>query len=327
MRRREFITLLGGVAAATWPLAVRAQQPMPVIGFLSGRSQQDSAKVLAAWREGIEETGYVEGRNFAVEYRWAEGRYDRIPAFVSDLIKLRVDMIVAAGGDVAALPVKAATSTIPIVFVIGSDPVRNGLVKSLARPGSNVTGVTLFTSELGPKRLSLLQELVPTTVSIGVLFDPSSPAGPDQSKEIEAAAHDAGQQIVLLRAANEHEIDSAFADLVARHVSALIVMPDPFFNTRREQIVGLASRNAIPAIYDSREYVVAGGLMSYGTNYTSTYHQAGVYTGRVLKGAKPADLPVLQPTKFDLVINLKVAKGLGLTVPLSMQQLADEVIE
>jgi putative ABC transport system substrate-binding protein len=246
---------------------------------------------------------------------------------VADLIRLPVAVIVAVGGNATALPVKAANTTIPVVFVVGTDPVRDGLVESLARPGSNFTGVTLFTSELGPKRLGLIRELVPKAGQISVLMNPQSPAGAIQSQEIEAAARAAGQQIVLLKATNDAEINAAFTDMTAQHVSALIVMPDPFFNTRNNQIVALASSNNIPAIYDSREYAQAGGLMSYGTSYTDTYRQAGIYTGRILKGAKPADLPVLQPTKFDLVVNLKTANALGVNVPLSMQQLADEVIE
>jgi putative ABC transport system substrate-binding protein len=283
--------------------------------------------LVTAWLEGLGETGYVEGRNLTVEYRWAEGQYGRVPTLVADLIRLPVAVIVAVGGNATALPVKAANTTIPVVFVVGTDPVRDGLVESLARPGSNFTGVTLFTSELGPKRLGLIRELVPKAGQISVLMNPQSPAGAIQSQEIEAAARAAGQQIVLLKATNDAEINAAFTDMTAHHVSALIVMPDPFFNTRNNQIVALASSNNIPAIYDSREYAQAGGLMSYGTSYTDTYRQAGIYTGRILKGAKPADLPVLQPTKFDLVVNLKTANALGVNVPLSMQQLADEVIE
>jgi putative tryptophan/tyrosine transport system substrate-binding protein len=327
MKRREFITLLGGAAAA-WPLAARAQQAaMPVVGFLSSRSRQDSADVLAAWLQGLSETGHTEGRNIAIEYRWAEGRYDRLPAQAAELVRLHAAVIVAVGGNIAALPAKAATSMIPIVFIVGSDPVRDGLVESLARPGGNVTGVTLFTSDLGPKRLGLLRELVPVTAVIAVLLNPSSAAAPNQVKEMQDAARAIGQPIVLLRATNEREIDAAFAALVEHRSGALVVMPDPFFNTRREQLIALASHYAVPAIYESREYAIAGGLMSYGTSYADTYRQAGIYTGRILKGATPTDLPVLQPTKFDLIVNLKTAKALGLAVPVAMQQLADEVIE
>ena len=313
-KRREFITLLG-CAAAAWPLAARGQQrAMPVIGFLSSRSRQDAADVLAAWLQGLSETGHTEGRNVTIEYRWAEGRYNRLPAQAAELVPLQAAVIVASGGNIAALPAKAATSTIPIVFIVGSDPVRDGLVESLGRPGGNVTGVTLFTSDLGPKRLGLLRELVPAMAVIAVLLNPSSAAAPNQVKEMQAAAQAIGQQIVLLSAANEGEIDAAFAALVGRRGGALVVMPDPFFNTRCEQLIALASRYAVPAIYESREYAMAGGLMSYGTSYRDTYRQAGIYTGRILKGAKPTDLPVLQPTKFDLVVNLKTAKALGLVV-------------
>jgi putative ABC transport system substrate-binding protein len=326
MRRRQFITLLGGAAA--WPLAARAQKSaIAIIGFLSSRSSGDSEHLVAAFRDGLKETGYVEGDNAVIAFRWAEGRYDRLPAQAAELTRQRVAVIVAAGGNVVAFAAKAATSTIPIVFIVGSDPVEDGLVASLARSGGNITGVTLFTSELGAKRLGLLRELVPAAAVIAVLLNPTSPAARRQALAIETAARAIGDRIVLLNASNDRELDSAFATLKQGQAGAIEVMPDPFFSTRREQLIGLASRYAVPAVYESREYAEAGGLMSYGTRYADTYRQAGVYAGRILKGAKPADLPVQQPTSFELVINLKTAKALGLTMPDALLARADEVIE
>jgi putative ABC transport system substrate-binding protein len=327
MQRRQFIALLGGAAAA-WPFAARAQQPaVTIIGFLSSRSSGDSEHLVTAFRSGLKETGYVEGDNAVIAFRWAEGRYDRLPAQAAELARQRVPVIVAAGGNVAAFAAKAATSTIPIVFVVGSDPVRDGLVASLARPGANITGVTLFTSELGAKRLGLLRELVPTAAVIAVLRNPSSPAAQPQARDVEAAARAIGQRIILLNASNERELESVFATLAQAKAGGIVVMPDPFFTTQRERVIALASRHAVPAVYESREYALAGGLMSYGTRYADTYRQAGVYTGRILKGAKPTDLPVLQPTSFELVINLKAAKALSLDIPATVLARADEVIE
>jgi ABC-type uncharacterized transport system substrate-binding protein len=327
MKRRQFISLLGGAAAA-WPLAARAQQPaIAIIGFLSSRSSGDSEHLVTAFREGLKEAGYVEGENAVIAFRWAEGRYDRLPAQAAELARQRVAVIVAAGGNVVAFAAKAATSTIPIVFIVGSDPVEDGLVASLSRSGGHITGVTLFTSELGAKRLGLLRELVPAAAAIAVLLNPTSPAARKQSRDIEAAARAIGERILLLNAGNDRELESAFANLKQRQAGGLVVMPDPFFTTRREQLVGFASRHTVPAVYESREYAEAGGLMSYGTRYADTYRQAGVYTGRILKGVKPADLPVLQPTTFELVINLKTAKALGLEVPPTLLARADEVIE
>ena len=326
MRRREFITLLGGAAA--WPLAVPAQTAIAIIGFLSSRSSGDSEHLVTAFRLGLKETGYVEGDNAVIAFRWAEGRYDRLPAQAAELARQRVAVIVAAGGNVVAFAAKAATSTIPTVFIVGSDPVQDGLVASLARPGGNITGVTLITSELGAKRLGLLRELVPSAALIAVLLNPDQArTSQQQSRDIEAAAGAIGQRIVMLSASNDPELETAFATLKQAQAGALVIMPDPFFTTQRERLIALAGRHAIPAVYDSREYASAGGLISYGTRYTDTYRQAGVYTGRILKGTKPADLPVLQPTSFELVINLKTAKALGLEVPPTLLARADEVIE
>ena len=326
MRRREFISLLGG-AAATWPLAVPAQTAIAIIGFLSSRSSGDSEHLVTAFRLGLKETGYVEGDNAVIAFRWAEGRYDQLPAQAAELARQRVAVIVAAGGNVVAFAAKAATSTIPTVFIVGSDPVQDGLVASLARPGGNVTGVTLITSELGAKRLGLLRELVPSAALIAVLLNPTSSAFQQQSRDIEAAAGAIGQRIVMLSASNDRELETAFATLKQAQAGALVIMPDPFFATQRERLIALAGRHAIPAVYESREYAPAGGLISYGTRYTDSYRQAGVYTGRILKGEKPTDLPVMQPTKFDLVINLRTAKVLGLEIPPTLLALADEVIE
>ena len=327
MKRREFITLLGG-AAVGWPLAARAQQPtMPVIGFLNGASPEPFAAFAAAFRQGLGDVGYVEGRNVAIEYRWAEGQNDRLPALAAELVHRQVGVIVATAGVEGALAAKALTATIPIVFSTGGDPVALGVVASLNRPGGNVTGVSILTIQLDPKRLGLLRELAPAAALVAVLLNPNGPNFKVQVEGLQQASRAVGQQIEIVRAISEHEIDRAFATMVSMQAGALLVGSDPFFNSRREQIVVLAARHAIPAIYEWREFAAAGGLISYGTNLPEAYRQVGVYTGRVLKGERPADLPVMQSTKFELVINLKTAKALGLDVPLHFQQLADEVIE
>ncbi len=326
MKRRELIALLGGAAAA-WPLAARAQQPMPVIGYLNGTSPAPSAQFVAAFRQGLNETGHAEGRNVTIEYRWAEGRYDRMTEMAADLVRRQVAVIVASGGAAAIASAKQATATIPILFVTGSDPVQTDLVASLNRPGGNVTGVHFFTVELESKRLGLLRDLVPNAATIAVLLNPTYPNAAFHLQEVENAARRAGQQIQILSASTEAEIDVAFARLPQLRAGALLVGADPFFNSRRDQIVALAARYAIAAIYEQRTFAQAGGLASYGTSQTDAYRQVGIYTGRVLRGEKPADLPVVQSTKFEFVINLKTAKALGLEVPPGLSSMADEIIE
>jgi ABC-type uncharacterized transport system substrate-binding protein len=323
MRRRQFITLLGG-AAATWPLAARAQQPaMPVIGFLSSRSPRESASVVAGFRQGLKEAGYREGQNVHIAFRWAEGQFDQLPALAAELVEIQVAVILAAGGTVTGLAAKAATSTIPIVC-IGTDPDKVGLVASLSRPGGNVTGISPLSWPLGAKRLGLLRELVPRAAVIAVLINPNSPFAEMESEGIKAAARATGQQIHILHASSESGIDAAFTNLVQQRVGALLVGADPFFDSRRNQVVALAARHAVPTIYS---FSAAGGLISYASNIPEAYRQAAIYVGRILKGEKASDLPVVQPTKFELIINLKTAKALGIDVPLHLQQLADEVIE
>jgi putative tryptophan/tyrosine transport system substrate-binding protein len=326
MNRRKFITLLGGAAVA-WPLAARAQQSVPVIGLLHSASAGAFVPFLAALREGLGEAGYIDGQNVRIEFRWAEGQYDRLPAMATELVDQKVALIVAGGGDRPTLAAKAVTTTIPIVFTGSDDPVGFGLVTSLSRPGGNVTGVSVFQSELEVKRFMLLRELAPTIPRIAMLVNPNSPTAERDVREVEAAARGVGQQIDFMRAGNERDIDSAFRIMVGRRTDALLVAHDPFLFGRREQLVTLAAYNAIPAIYEFREFVLAGGLMSYGTKLTDNYRLAGAYAGRLLKGAKAADLPVQQPTKFVLTINLKTAKELGLTVSDKLLALADEVIE
>ena len=327
MRRREFITLLGGAAGA-WPRAALAQQKpsMPVVGFLNSGSPQAQALVVVAYRQALEETGFVEGKNVVIEFRWADGQYDRLPELVADLIRRNVAVIMA-GGPPAAQAAKSATSTIPIVFTSGDDPVQVGLVASINRPGGNITGVHIFFSELESKKLGLLRELVPQAGVIAALVNPSFASAGRQTTELQAAARKLGQQIKIINASNEHELDTAFASMAQLRVDAMIVAADPFFSARRNQIVSLAARYAIPAVFEQRAFAGAGGLMSYGTNIEYSYRQAGIYTGRILKGEKPADLPVLQSTKFEFVINLKTAKALGIEVRPDLLSIADEVIE
>ena len=327
MRRRDLIILIAGSIAA-WPLAARAQQPtMPVVGFLdSSRSPGDAAFLVAAFGEGLNEVGYVEGQNVVIEYRWAEGQYDRLPVLAAELVRRQVTVIYASSlAD--ALAAKAATTTIPIVFIATGDPVQLGLVASFNRPGGNATGVNQFSAALEPKKLELLHELVPKAGVIGVLVNPTYPTTETISKDLQVATRTLGVQIHVVNASDESGIDTAFATLVEQRVGALLVTAGPFFSGRRHQLVALAARHAVPAIYAQRESVAAGGLMSYGSNLADAYRQAAVYTGRILKGAKPADLPVLQPTKFQLIINTTTAKSLGLQIPDKLLARADEVIE
>ncbi|HEX3521742.1 MAG TPA: ABC transporter substrate-binding protein [Stellaceae bacterium] len=324
MRRRELLVLLLGTAVTT-ARAVRAQQnAIPVIGFLHSGSPGPSTPNVAAFRQGLSETGYVEGQNVAIEYRWAEDRYNRLPALAADLVERKVDVIAALGGTTSALAAQSATSTIPIVFSVG-DPVERGLVASLARPGGNLTGVSSL--DLSPKRLELLTELVPQAGVIALLVNPNNANAEPVIRHVQEAAHVKGVQLQVLTASTESEIDAAFANLVQLHAGGLVLPSDPFLNNRREQLLALAARHAVPAIYDWREYAASGGLIGYGMSLTGGYRQVGVYAGRILKGTKPADLPVEQPTTFELVINLKTAKALGLTIPPSVLARADEVIE
>ena len=327
MRRREFITLLCGAAAA-WPIAARAQQStLPVVGFVDGGSLDASASRAAAFRKGLNETGYVEGQNVAVEYHWLEGRYDNLPALMADLVRRQV-AVIATPLAAPALAAKAATATIPIVFGVGEDPAKLGLVASLARPGSNATGINIFVQEVVAKRLRLLHDLVPKAVHVSVLVNPGNSAVAESTvRDVQKAAPTMGLQIQILNATTIGEIDAAFATLAREHPDALFVAPDTFFTSRRVQFATLTARNSIPACYAVRDFVVAGGLMSYGTDITDMFHQVGVYTGSILNGTKPADLPVLQLSKFELVINLQTARALGIEVPEEVLSIADAVIE
>jgi putative tryptophan/tyrosine transport system substrate-binding protein len=328
MQRREFLTLLGGAAAAR-PVAVRAQQQaMPVVGFLGTAGGQRREEILSAYYSGLADTGYVEGRNVAIEYRWAENHYDRLPALAVELVQRRVAVIVAPGSVAAASAAKTATTTIPVVFMIGSDPVEVGLVKSLNRPGGNLTGVAYLNVEVAAKRLELLHELVPAATSVALLVNPTNPIEAEvQTRELRVAARAFGLRLLVLNASNPTEIDAAFATLVLERADALQLGVDPLFASARNQIVALAARHAVPTIYPWREFTVAGGLMNYGAIILDALRQVGVYTGKILKGEKPADLPVQRPTKLGFVLNLKTAKALGLTVPPALLTSADEVIE
>jgi putative ABC transport system substrate-binding protein len=328
MRRREFITLVGGAAA--WPLAARAQQAaMPVIGYFSARSPVTDTRMLSVFREGLKETGYVEGRNVAIELRWAEGHYGRLLELAHDLVRRKVAVIVTTGGESTARAAKAATSTIPIVFISGSDPVESGLVASLNRPGGNLTGVSSILSPLMPKQIGLLSELAPNAFLIGALVDPEALAAAATSRiaELEGAARAVGRRLIILNARTDAEIDVAFEAFIQQRVQALLVTPGPLFVARMDRLVAFAARHSLPAMYSRRELVDAGGLVSYASNTAEGYRQMGIYAGRILKGENPSELPVVQPTRFELVINLKTAKALDLDIPSSVLARADEVIE
>jgi putative ABC transport system substrate-binding protein len=325
IKRREFITLLGGAAVA-WPLAASAQQSgMPVIGYLSVRSSDNY--LVEALRRGLRETGYIEGQNLAIEYRWATGQYDRMPAMAAELARRPVTVLVTAGGEPAALAAKAATSIIPIVFVIGGDPVKVGLVASYNRPGGNATGTSILTSTLEPKRLGVLHELVPQATTIAVLLNPNFQASEGQERDVQEAGRALGVHIHILRASSDRDIEAAFEIVAQQRIAALAVGADPFFDTRRDTLVALAARQMVPTIYHFREFAAAGGLVSYGIDVSDSHRQIGNYVGQILKGAKPAELPVLQPTKLELIINIKSARAVGLQVPDKLLALADEVIE
>jgi putative ABC transport system substrate-binding protein len=327
MRRRDFIAALSSAAVA-WPLAARAQQPaMPVIGYLSSTSSGPYAPFVAAFQEGLKETGFVAGQNVTIEYRWAEGQFDRLPELAAELVRRQVVIIAVGGGGVTALAAKDATSTIPIVFAFGTDPVKLGLVASLNRPGGNITGVSYLAVELGPKRLGLLREILPKAAAIGFLMNPGSPNTTFDLPDMEAAARTLGQQLIIANASNDLEIGTTFEALMQQRADALAIQADPFLFSRRTHLAALALRDKIPTIYFERDFAAAGGLLSYGTDFVDANRQAGIYAGRILKGEKPADLPVLQPTRFQLVINIKTAKALGLEIPPKLLALADEVIE
>jgi len=325
MRRRDFITLLGGAAAA-WPLGAHAQQPLPVIGFLNSRSPDDATHLVRAFRSGLRETGYIEDQNVRVEYRWAHGQYDQLPVMAAELTKIPVAVIAAPGGEPSGIAAKAATSIIPIVFIVG-DPIKLGLVASYNRPGGNATGINALTPALEAKRLGLLHDVVPGAAIIGALVNPLYQPSEQQSKDLQEAALSLGLKVEIFHASNDRDIDAAFESVAQRKIAALLVAADPFFDTRRVKIIALAAQHKLPTIYQFREYVVGDGLMSYGIDLADLYRQVGVYTGRILKGERPGDLPVVQPTRFQFVINLKTAKALGLTVPFGLLNAADEVIE
>jgi ABC-type uncharacterized transport system substrate-binding protein len=328
MKRRDFIKVIA-CSAVAWPLAARAQQSaMPVIGYLGSESPDVFAGRLRAFRQGLSETGYVEGKNVTIEYRWAENKYDRFPALMADLVRREVTVIVAVTGTPPALAAKAATATIPIVFVTAGDPVALGLVASLSRPGGNLTGVATLTVELGPKQLEVLRELVPTATIVALLINPTNTTNAETlSRDLQAAARTIGLQLHVLHASTERDFDAVFASLPRLRASALVIGSDPFFNSRSQQLAALALRHAIPTMYPFREYAMAGGLISYGNSFADAHRQAGIYTGKILNGEKPGDLPVQQSTKVELIINLKTANALGLTVPLTLLGRADEVIE
>jgi putative ABC transport system substrate-binding protein len=327
VKRRDFITLLGGTVAA-WPLAARAQQPsIPVVGWLGAATPEVNVASMAAFRRGLSENGFVDGHNVKIEYRWAESRYARLPAMAADLVSRKVDAIVASGQSAAALAAKTATATIPIVFEFGADPIKVGLVPNLNRPGGNVTGITHFSIELNSKRLEILHGLVPATAAIAYLANPDSPTADSVVQDIQKAAHALGRRLSVLWASNEREIDTAWAGIVEQSAGGLVVAPDGFLSVKGDQLAALAARHRIPAISESRLFSRAGGLISYSADSVEAHRQAGIYVGRILKGEKPADLPVLQPTKFDLVINLKTAKAFGITIPDALLIQATELIE
>jgi putative ABC transport system substrate-binding protein len=326
MRRREFIASFAAIMA--WPLVARAQQKTtPVIGFLSGRSRAETVAVMGQFYNGLAQAGFVEGQNLRMEYRWAEGRYDRLPTLADELVALRPTMIVATGGNVAALAAKAATSTIPIVFAAGGDPIKGGLVASLNRPGGNVTGVSLFIAELAAKRLEFLREIVPKSTAIGVLVNPNNPTGVAEAQDVEARATALGLSVALFNVRGASELEQTFAAVAKGKIQAVLVTNDPFLIDLKDQLVQIAAASALPVVYFTRDFVEAGGLMSYGASIGDGYHKVGIYAGQILMGARPADLPVQQPTKFELVINLHAAKALGLEIPPTLLARADEVIE
>lgn len=326
MQRREFIMLLG-TAVAAWSLAARAQQPIPIVGFVHTGEAGPNASFVAAFSQGLKDAGHVEGQTVSIEYRWADGHLERIPALVLELVRRPVAVLLTGGGDVPPLVAKGATATIPIVFVIGDDPVASGLVASLNRPGGNVTGATIIASELGPKRVEMTFELLPHVSAVAMLLNPNNPQSAIDSDITQTALRAKGKEVHVLHASNREEIDAAFAALPALKVGALLLIPDPLFQSSRSQVIALAARYSLPTIYYTGTYVASGGLVSYGASFAEMYRQMGVYVGKILKGAKAADLPVLQPTKFELVINLKAAKALGLDVPPSLLSRADQVIE
>lgn len=325
MRRRDFIRAVA--ISSAWPLVARAQTAKPVIGFMSGRAPEESANLVTAFRQGLADSGFVDGQNVTIEFRWADGDYDRLPGLAAELVNRKVAVLIGVGGDVSAVAAAKATTTIPVVFGMGGDPVKAGIVTSFNRPGGNVTGYTIWTNEMESKRLGLLRELVPGNKMFGVLVNPRFPPTVQELDDLERAAKGVGQPLFVARADDDQDLDAALASFVTQRVGAFLVTASPFFDTRRDRIIAFAAQNRLPAIYHFREYALAGGLISYGPNIAESYRNAGVYAGRILKGEKPADLPVLQPSKYDFVINLKTAKTLGLTVPPTLLAEAGEVIE